>query len=170
MTFLEASKTFPGLKSISIDNWEELLDPPRHGAMIIRAHGNWLARLALTVVCANSDLDTIVLGKEPCWSCCGKLIHSVRSFKRQRPEVSTQKGIPHGQVRDSDGEEDDNYRIVCKFNGNQGGAGGKLEEIQREEVGEAHGSLDDSSVEGSTSDDGEMQQAEHSGRRIALIY
>jgi hypothetical protein len=30
--------------------------------------------------------------------------------------------------------------------------------------------LDDSSVEGSTSDDGETQQGDYSGRMIALIY
>jgi hypothetical protein len=93
ITFLEASKTFPGLKSTSIDNWEELLDRPKRGTMIIRAHGNWLARLALTAVCANSDLDTIILGKEPCWSCCGMLIQSIGSSNSHRSEVPTQRGI-----------------------------------------------------------------------------
>lgn len=42
--------------------------------IVIRAHGNWLARLALSVVCINSGLETIVLGDEVCWSCCAKLM------------------------------------------------------------------------------------------------
>jgi hypothetical protein len=104
------------------------------------------------------------------------LIQSIGSSKSHKSEVPTQRSIPvtptftHGRGRDSDSEEDGGCRIVYGFTCNQGGAEGRLEENQREDVGEAHGSLDDSSVEGSTSDDGETQQGDYSGRMIALIY
>lgn len=35
---------------ISIDNWEELFDPPLEGTGIVRAHGNWGARLAALAI------------------------------------------------------------------------------------------------------------------------
>lgn len=59
----------------SIDNWEELLDPPQEGILVIRTHRNWLARLALTGVCWNSEaFFVILLPAEPCWACCGSLL------------------------------------------------------------------------------------------------
>ncbi|MCJ1400580.1 hypothetical protein MMC11_003786 [Xylographa trunciseda] len=63
---------------VSIDNWEELLDvsgginDDRIG--IVRAHGNWHARLAAAVVSAQSGLRTLVLPPETeiCWQCTGR--------------------------------------------------------------------------------------------------
>jgi hypothetical protein len=58
----------------SIDNWDELLDPPEEGILVLRAHENWLARLALAGVCWNERLLVIVLPPMPCWSCCRDLL------------------------------------------------------------------------------------------------
>lgn len=35
---------------VSLDNWEEFLDAPSDGVLVVRAHQNWLARLAFTVM------------------------------------------------------------------------------------------------------------------------
>jgi len=84
-TFLEVAKSFPRLRSTSIDNWEELLDPPTTGTIAIRAHGNWLARLALTAVCVNFEFRIIILGKEACWSCCAM---EIDPSKKNMPAVN----------------------------------------------------------------------------------
>ncbi|KAH9210507.1 hypothetical protein DL95DRAFT_370861 [Leptodontidium sp. 2 PMI_412] len=57
-------------KPISADNWDEILEPPRNGILIARAHENWLARFALACVCKQLGFKTLLLPSEPCWSCC----------------------------------------------------------------------------------------------------
>jgi hypothetical protein len=172
-TFLEASKSFPVLRSTSIDNWEELLDPPKSGTIVIRAHGNWLARLALTVVCVNSGMDTIVLGNEPCWSCCGKLMYSMDPSKTNFP---TQTGPPVGlqfwnsQGRDSDSDENDDEEDSSDVTNNMGRGEVSHEEMGHDDVEQPRDCSDDSSVEGSRSDSGEKEQADYSGRMIVLVY
>ena len=53
----------------SLDNWFEVLDPPSNSA-IIRARGNWMARLALAAVCIEKSLDLLVFSSEHiCWAC-----------------------------------------------------------------------------------------------------
>jgi hypothetical protein len=58
---------------ISIDCWDELLDPPHSGA-IIRGHGNWAARLAAVCISLQKypNRPVIPIGKQPtCWRCFG---------------------------------------------------------------------------------------------------
>lgn len=83
LTFLEACDSSPRLRSTSIDNWEELLDPPSTGTIVVRAHKNWLARLALTAICVNSGFGTIILGNEACWSCCAGLMIKTDASKKK---------------------------------------------------------------------------------------
>ncbi|KAK5631958.1 hypothetical protein RRF57_007672 [Xylaria bambusicola] len=52
----------------SIDDWDEILDPP-DGIGIIRARHNWLARLATAVLSSQLGHKTIVLPNEFCWDC-----------------------------------------------------------------------------------------------------
>jgi hypothetical protein len=59
---------------ISIDTWEELFDLPEQ-ASVVRANGNWVARLATAVVNAQriqrEDVRrTVVCPKTLCWKCC----------------------------------------------------------------------------------------------------
>ncbi|KAL3422791.1 hypothetical protein PVAG01_04538 [Phlyctema vagabunda] len=61
----------------SIDNWDELLDPP-DTVCVLRAHGNWLARLSLMSVCWHLEYVIFVLPKNPCWSCCGSALYKCR--------------------------------------------------------------------------------------------
>jgi hypothetical protein len=52
----------------SIDNWPEFLDPPPNPA-IIRANGNWIARLALAAAMQGRE-DSAVWGSgNICWKC-----------------------------------------------------------------------------------------------------
>lgn len=53
----------------SIDSWEEILEKPTT-AGIVRAHGNWLARLAMTSFSIGRGYNTVLLPKaDVCWAC-----------------------------------------------------------------------------------------------------
>lgn len=63
---------------VSLDSWDEVLDPPTNGTSFVRAHGNWVARLALigildrrrnTAVCPESSNSC-------CWQCLNTLTGS----------------------------------------------------------------------------------------------
>ncbi|KAH6700673.1 hypothetical protein BKA61DRAFT_561892 [Leptodontidium sp. MPI-SDFR-AT-0119] len=71
-----------GKELISLDSWEELLDPPGSPG-ILRAHGNWAARLG--VVCLliqKKQIEnlSIMADKTPCWSCLGKYSRTLSEF------------------------------------------------------------------------------------------
>jgi hypothetical protein len=55
---------------ISLDNWEEFLDAPPDRVLVVRAHQNWLARLAFTVMSVSRGRRTLVLPADVCWYCC----------------------------------------------------------------------------------------------------
>jgi hypothetical protein len=54
----------------SIENWDELIEAPSTGRIAVRAHGNWLARLAATAICVRLNIRPFILPKEVCWQCC----------------------------------------------------------------------------------------------------
>lgn len=58
------------LNSTSIDNWDELPEPPETGIIYVRAHKNWLARLSLTRLCMQLGFRVIILPSDMCWPCC----------------------------------------------------------------------------------------------------
>ncbi|KAF8851387.1 hypothetical protein BDZ45DRAFT_679169 [Acephala macrosclerotiorum] len=75
--FQEARHLYPLSTIITIDNWDELLDPPGYEesqVMVVRAHKNWLARLALATVCWKKGLKTIVASDTTCWPCMSLLL------------------------------------------------------------------------------------------------
>jgi hypothetical protein len=58
-------------KIFAVDNWSSLLDPPE-GALVFRAHQNWLARLSAACISAQLGQRHVVIlpEKEPfCWRC-----------------------------------------------------------------------------------------------------
>lgn len=55
-------------KLTSIDNWYEILDRPRNTA-IVRAFGNWVARLALAAIPRADDETLLIASKDICWAC-----------------------------------------------------------------------------------------------------
>ncbi|KAL8793911.1 MAG: hypothetical protein Q9195_003530 [Heterodermia aff. obscurata] len=63
---------------VSIDSWEELLDPPaRLGVSsigVVRAFDNWHARVATTSVSVQKELRTVVLPTERLCTVCGAFV------------------------------------------------------------------------------------------------
>jgi len=56
------------IKLTSIDNWHELLELDGK-AGVVRANGNWIARLATTVMALQKGHEVVVIENEPCWHC-----------------------------------------------------------------------------------------------------
>ena len=52
----------------SIDNWYEVLDPPRNPA-IVRSQGNWIARLALSAIPSPEYQNLTVITNKHCCAC-----------------------------------------------------------------------------------------------------
>jgi hypothetical protein len=88
----------------AIDNWEELLTVPENCA-VVRANGNWLARLALASVSSYKGFNTVVL---PPTACCW---HSVTSQVNARFYA----GAPGAAAAEKAGKNDDflrNQRMI----------------------------------------------------------
>lgn len=64
----EEPNWFPETGLVSLDSWPEVLERPS-GVSVVRAKGNWLARLAATTLGVTLDHLTIVLGDPICWKC-----------------------------------------------------------------------------------------------------
>lgn len=60
----------------TIDRWEELLEKPRDSA-VVRAHGNWGARLAAAAVSVRLGNKTLLLAGNGCWKCSEKTLSRV---------------------------------------------------------------------------------------------
>lgn len=57
----------------SVDCWAELLDQPNNPS-IVRAKGNWLARLAATVVAFQKKRQVLIASEKVCWACVTSLL------------------------------------------------------------------------------------------------
>lgn len=64
----------PQLIATSVENWDELIEAPSSGVIAFRAHKNWLARLAATVLCVRHGFKVVVLPEDPCWACCAAML------------------------------------------------------------------------------------------------
>ncbi|KAK2791998.1 hypothetical protein FQN52_004104 [Onygenales sp. PD_12] len=61
---------------IAVECWDDILDNP-DGVFVVKAHGNWIARLAITAVLAEhsrtkKDLKITVVPNSVCWKCLAK--------------------------------------------------------------------------------------------------
>lgn len=54
--------------TVSVDCWEELLDPPVENA-VVRSHENWAARLATAALAVQIGLHVMILPPTQCWMC-----------------------------------------------------------------------------------------------------
>lgn len=61
---------------VAIDNYAEMLIPPRNWG-VIRAEGNWQARLAAASICLASGYKVVLKPKNTCWACLQKDIRPV---------------------------------------------------------------------------------------------
>ncbi|KAL8722228.1 MAG: hypothetical protein Q9181_007536 [Wetmoreana brouardii] len=55
-------------KLTSIDNWYEFIDRPGNTA-VVRAVGNWVARLPLAAIPRADDESLLIASKDICWAC-----------------------------------------------------------------------------------------------------
>ena len=78
----------PNFDLTAIDSWEELIEPPQ-GAGVIRAHGNWQARLAAAAVSIMLGYRTILFQGHGCWGCGQALYDHLR--KRDTQNSGTDK-------------------------------------------------------------------------------
>ncbi len=62
---------------VSIDNWEEFLEQSESSDKVVRAHGNWLARLAFTVTTVQQGRPLILLPNDVCWACLNRRMKAV---------------------------------------------------------------------------------------------
>lgn len=85
---------------ISIDNWEELLEPPLESG-VVRASGNWQARLAAAVLAVQRGHRVCVLANTPCWKCC---LHP-RSAEEE--EASDAEELDEGYEEEDEGDDSD---------------------------------------------------------------
>ncbi|KAK2799750.1 hypothetical protein FQN51_006676 [Onygenales sp. PD_10] len=61
---------------IAVECWDDILDNP-DGVFVVKAHGNWIARLAVTAVLAEhsrtkKDMKITVVPNSVCWKCLAK--------------------------------------------------------------------------------------------------
>lgn len=64
----------------TIDSWMELLQPA-NGLLVVRAHGNWLGRLAATAISLSLGMRTFVLPEDAAQRCWRGFIERVKSIK-----------------------------------------------------------------------------------------
>ncbi|KAL9039957.1 MAG: hypothetical protein Q9180_002214 [Flavoplaca navasiana] len=62
---------------VSIDNWDEFLEQSEPSDKVVRAHGNWLARLAFTVTTVQQGRPLILLPDDVCWACLSRKMEAV---------------------------------------------------------------------------------------------
>lgn len=70
----------------SIDTWEELLDPPE-SVGLVRAVGNWQARLAATALGVALGHDTVIVGSELCWTCIEKVLDQLERDPAEKTPI-----------------------------------------------------------------------------------
>ncbi|KAK2808292.1 hypothetical protein FQN50_004851 [Emmonsiellopsis sp. PD_5] len=63
----------PGRPIIAVESWDDILDNP-DGVFVVKAHGNWIARLAVTAVLAEHSrtkkgIKITVVSNSVCWKC-----------------------------------------------------------------------------------------------------
>ncbi|KAF2180660.1 hypothetical protein K469DRAFT_639715 [Zopfia rhizophila CBS 207.26] len=68
----------------SVDGWHEFLDPPLD-ACIIRAHNNWIARLAISAAGSARGYKILIASSHVCWTC----VSHISSRKKRSPEQTT---------------------------------------------------------------------------------
>ena len=63
-----------GSRITCIDSWLALVDAPEERISLVRAHGNWQARLAASSVSLALDYQTVILPERVCWQCFDRSI------------------------------------------------------------------------------------------------
>ena len=65
------------LEASCIDNWTELLEPPEARFGIVRACGDWQARLATFTLAVSTGNKVVILPNSICWDCINRTLSSI---------------------------------------------------------------------------------------------
>lgn len=60
-------------RMICIDSWLGLVDAPEERVSLVRAHGNWQARLAASSISLALGYYTVILPERVCWQCFDRI-------------------------------------------------------------------------------------------------
>jgi hypothetical protein len=85
----------PFFEVIAIDCWEELLESPTN-AGVVRAHGNWQARLAAAAISVQLRHSTVLFRGHGCWAC------GYKTLQGSREEEQLEERGSQGECSDSD--------------------------------------------------------------------
>lgn len=70
---------------VTLDSWEEFLDPPKQTAIAIaRSTGNWQAKLAMSIASVQQGYEAAVLPERPCLKCINL---ALKSLERSNSEA-----------------------------------------------------------------------------------
>ena len=72
----ESQATVPE-RIVAIDSWEEFIDRPETTS-IVRSYGNWMARLAATIMGTQLGHPTIILPKLACKTCVSEFVQALK--------------------------------------------------------------------------------------------
>jgi hypothetical protein len=112
-------------KYVAIDSWEELLDSPTEVG-VVRARGNWQARLAAAALSIQRGHETRIVPESTCWLCC-------LSFAKVPPLSTAQDDDAHAyddvfgvvpwvsEDEGSDSEAEGVFRAAARKNGHRHG-------------------------------------------------
>jgi hypothetical protein len=104
-------------KFVSIDSWEELLDCPIEIG-VIRARGNWQARLAAAALAIQRGHETRVIPDQACWPC-------YLTLERRSPHTAK---IIEKPMEDDDDDDDDTFGALPEHF-DQDGSDSETEEV-----------------------------------------
>lgn len=97
-------------KLVSIDSWEELLDSPIEIG-VIRARGNWQARLAAAALAVQRGHETRIIPEHVCWTCYLSLeklpCRSIKADDNVYEDDEVFGAFPYYDEDDSDSETED---------------------------------------------------------------
>lgn len=99
---------------VSIDCWEELLDSPTEVG-VVRAKGNWQARLAAAALAIQRGHETRIVPDKICWSCCLAL-KTLPDTKESANQDTDMVDDSIGQVEwlsDDDGSDSESEDMVA---------------------------------------------------------
>ncbi|KAI1453582.1 hypothetical protein F4805DRAFT_461586 [Annulohypoxylon moriforme] len=109
---------------VSIDSWDELLDPPIENA-IVRGYGNPTARLATAALAVRMGLRVTILPSRPCWICL-QTGTAPQADVPQTPEIDVEdneggydsdgEDTEEGSCSETDSSLDDSDEEIYAFN------------------------------------------------------
>ncbi|KAH8809362.1 hypothetical protein F5884DRAFT_901460 [Xylogone sp. PMI_703] len=82
----------PKFSVVTVDSWKELIDRPTQVA-VLRAHGNWIARLAAASLSVRLGIETVVFGETCCWTCGQNMLAQIQAKTTSNIEMYPRNNV-----------------------------------------------------------------------------